>query len=109
MSMLNNKVDALIVPTTVIPAPRFEEETVNINDNVTLKTRDALLRNTIIFNSTGLPTISIPIGLTSDGLPVGVQIIGSAYNEGLILSIAYDYEQQLNNTTSKSVPPICRE
>ncbi len=109
MSILHNKVDALMVPTTIIPAPKFEEETVNINDNIALKTREALLRNTIIFNCTGLPTISIPIGLTSDGLPVGVQIIGAAYDEDLILSIAYDCEQQLNNTTKKSVPPICME
>jgi aspartyl-tRNA(Asn)/glutamyl-tRNA(Gln) amidotransferase subunit A len=109
MSLLHNKVDALIVPTTIIAAPKFEEETVIIGDNIALKTRDALLRNTIIFNSTGLPAISIPIGLTNDGLPVGVQIIGAAYNEGLILSIAYDCEQQLNNTKTKPVPPICRE
>ncbi len=108
MSILQNKVDALIVPTTIIPAPKFEEETVNVDDNITLKTREALLRNTIIFNSTGLPTISIPIGLTNDGLPVGAQIIGAAYDEGLVLSIAYDCEQQLNNTTKKPVPPICR-
>lgn len=108
MSILHNKVDALIVPTTIIPAPKFEEETVNMGDNFALKTRDALLRNTIIFNSTGLPTISIPIGLTNDGLPVGAQIIGAAYNEDLILSIAYDCEQKLNNTNEESVPPICR-
>lgn len=109
MSILHNKVDALVVPTTIIPAPKFEEETVSIDDNVTLKTREALLRNTIIFNCTGLPTISIPIGLTRDGLPVGAQIIGSAHDEDLVLSIAYDCEQQLNNTTKKSVPPICME
>lgn len=107
LSILHNKVDALIVPTTIIPAPKFEQETVNIDDNITLKTREALLRNTIIFNSTGLPTISIPIGLTNDGLPVGAQIIGAAYDEDLVLSIAYDCEQQLYNTTKKSVPPIC--
>lgn len=109
MSILHNKVDALIVPTTIIPATKFDEETVNINDNATLKTREALLRNTIIFNCTGLPTISIPIGLTSDGLPVGAQIIGAAYDEELILSIAYDCEKQLNNKTKKTVPPICIE
>ncbi len=109
MSILHNKVDALIVPTTIISAPKLDEETVNIDDDVTLKTREALLRNTVIFNSIGLPAVSIPIGLTGDGLPVGVQIIGSAYDEDLILSIAYDCEQQLNNTTKESVPPICRE
>ncbi len=109
MSILHNKVDALIVPTTIISAPKFDEETVYIDDDITLKTREALLRNTVVFNSIGLPAISIPIGLTSDGLPVGVQIIGSAYDEDLILSIAYDCEQQLNNTSKESVPSLCRE
>ncbi|MGC1134777.1 MAG: amidase family protein [Nitrososphaeraceae archaeon] len=69
--------DAFVVPTTIIPAPRFGQEKVNVCRNVILDTRQALLRNTIVFNSIGLPLVSIPIGLTKkDNLPVGAQIIG---------------------------------
>jgi aspartyl-tRNA(Asn)/glutamyl-tRNA(Gln) amidotransferase subunit A len=60
----NSKIDAIIIPTTIIPALRFDEETVSIGKNTVLETRQALLRNTIVFNGTGLPAISIPIGLT---------------------------------------------
>lgn len=85
--------DAFIVPTTIIPAPQFDEETVMVCKDFVLETRQSLLRNTILFNSTGLPSISIPIGLTKkDNLPVGAQIIGPSFQEENILSIAYSYE-----------------
>jgi Asp-tRNA(Asn)/Glu-tRNA(Gln) amidotransferase A subunit family amidase len=85
-----------------IPAPRFYEKTVSIDDNV-LQTREALLRNTIVFNSTGLPAVNIPIGLTKDNMPVGAQIIGPPFKEDLILSMAYNYER-INNSMDKFVP-----
>jgi aspartyl-tRNA(Asn)/glutamyl-tRNA(Gln) amidotransferase subunit A len=59
-----------------------------------LRTRDALLRNTVLFNSIGLPAISIPIGPTSKNLPVGAQLIGPEFGEGKMLSFAYTYEKQ---------------
>jgi aspartyl-tRNA(Asn)/glutamyl-tRNA(Gln) amidotransferase subunit A len=99
------KTDVIIVPTTIIPAPGFDEETVNINDNI-FETRQALLRNTIIFNSTGLPSLSIPIGLTKDSTPVGVQIVGNPFEEDKILSIAYNYER-INDSLTKFIPPLC--
>jgi aspartyl-tRNA(Asn)/glutamyl-tRNA(Gln) amidotransferase subunit A len=99
----DRKFDALVVPTTIIPAPRFDEETVSLGKNVVLDTRQALLRNTIVFNSTGLPTINIPIGLTKDNMPIGVQIVGPPFKEEMILSIAYNYEC-MNNSTDKFAP-----
>jgi aspartyl-tRNA(Asn)/glutamyl-tRNA(Gln) amidotransferase subunit A len=94
-----------MVPTTIIPAPRFDEETVSIDMNTVVETREALLQNTILFNSTGLPAISIPIGLTKDNMPVAAQIIGPPFKEEKILSIAYNYER-INNSSKGLVPPV---
>src|SRR3712207_6140525 len=99
------KVDVIIVPTTIITAPRFNDlEISNIDDRV-IKIREALLRNTIVFNSTGLPSVSIPVGLSKEGMPVGVQIVGSPFEEEKILSMAYKYEC-INNSLEKFVPPL---
>jgi len=54
-----------------------------------------LLRNTILFNSIGFPAVTIPIGLTRDNMPIGVQIIGPPFAEGKILSVAYNYEYKI--------------
>lgn len=107
LSILKEKVDVIIVPTTIIPAPQIDEETINIDGEVLLRTREALLRNTIIFNSTGLPAVSIPIGLTKDNMPVGVQIIGAPFKEHLILSLAYNCECINNKDMDKFIPPLC--
>jgi aspartyl-tRNA(Asn)/glutamyl-tRNA(Gln) amidotransferase subunit A len=104
LSILDKETDVIIVPTTIIPAPAFDEETVSIGGNL-FEVREALLRNTMIFNSTGLPSLSLPIGLTKDKMPIGAQIIGSPFKEDAILSIAYNYER-MNNISNTFVPPL---
>jgi aspartyl-tRNA(Asn)/glutamyl-tRNA(Gln) amidotransferase subunit A len=51
------------------------------------------LRNTRPFNVYGLPTISIPCGFTSHGLPIGLQIAGPHFDEGRVLAFAHAFEQ----------------
>ena len=48
-------------------------------------------RTTVPCNLTGMPAISIPCGF-SDGLPVGLQIMGAAFAEPLVLQVAAAYE-----------------
>jgi aspartyl-tRNA(Asn)/glutamyl-tRNA(Gln) amidotransferase subunit A len=105
---LHNIVDAIITPTTTTAAPKSVEDHIYLNNGMSMKIREALLRNTIVFNSIGLPAISIPIGLTANNrLPVGIQIIGPPYGENLILSIAYQIERIIDKT-SKFIPPLAR-
>ena len=42
---------------------------------------------TAVFNFTGFPAIQVPCGFDSDGLPVGIQIVGPRFEEPLILSV----------------------
>lgn len=48
----------------------------------------------------GLPAISVPCGVSSDGLPIGLQVIGPAFGELSVLSVARAFEQQTAGTTS---------
>ena len=106
LSLLRHRIDIIIVPTTIIPAPRLNEESVIVNKDFLISIREALLRNTIIFNSIGLPSISIPIGLTKkDHLPVGLQVIGPPNGDKLVLSVAHQFEST-NTEVYKSTPPL---
>jgi aspartyl-tRNA(Asn)/glutamyl-tRNA(Gln) amidotransferase subunit A len=80
-----SKVDCLIAPTTPNTAPRIGDTTVKlggIEEDVRLATT-RLVRSV---NLLGLPALSIPCGLGS-GLPVGLQIVGPAFEESLILRV----------------------
>jgi aspartyl-tRNA(Asn)/glutamyl-tRNA(Gln) amidotransferase subunit A len=78
--------DFLILPSTPIPAP-----TIKGHDAVEQAGR--LTRFTSPFNLTGLPAISIPCGFSSEGLPIGLQIVSRAWADAKVLNAAYAYEQ----------------
>ena len=84
--------DLLIAPAAPIGAPRIDEKTVTI-DGVTEAAASALPRLTRPFNICGLPTASVPCGFTSDGMPIGLQIAGRAFEEATVLRAAHAYEQ----------------
>jgi aspartyl-tRNA(Asn)/glutamyl-tRNA(Gln) amidotransferase subunit A len=67
--------DALLLPTLAIPAPPLGVQTVEV-DGTPEPVRGIMLRLTQLFNMTGHPAMALPAGLTSDGWPVSVQIVG---------------------------------
>jgi aspartyl-tRNA(Asn)/glutamyl-tRNA(Gln) amidotransferase subunit A len=75
------KVDLLVSPTSPTTAFKLGEKT---DDPLTMYMSDIC---TIPVNLAGLPGISIPAGLSA-GLPVGLQIIGPAFSENLLLKAA---------------------
>lgn len=91
-AMADTRLDALVVPTTPIPAPAIGEETTAVC-GTNHPTRALLLRNNRPANLGGLPAISIPCGLTPDGLPVGLQLIGCVTDEALLLRFGHCFEQ----------------
>jgi aspartyl-tRNA(Asn)/glutamyl-tRNA(Gln) amidotransferase subunit A len=85
-------VDAIVAPTVPVPAPLIGAESVRI-EGEEVGVRPAIVGHSRPANFTGLPAISIPCGFTRDGLPVGLQLIGRAFDEITLLRIAFCYER----------------
>ena len=83
--------DALLVPTTIIPAPLFDQKEVNLGGK-TIDVYSCLSKLTTVFNITGLPALNIPAGLVDSKLPIGVQLVGRPFDESRIIKIAYTWE-----------------
>lgn len=79
--------DLLITPTTPVTAPPM------MLGPDAVEQAHLLTRFTSPFNLTGLPAISLPCGFTSEGLPIGLQIITRPWGEAALLQAAYAYEQ----------------
>ncbi|MBF6633675.1 MAG: Asp-tRNA(Asn)/Glu-tRNA(Gln) amidotransferase GatCAB subunit A, partial [Planococcus sp. (in: Bacteria)] len=85
------KVDVLITPTLPFLSPPIGDSTVDINGQA-LSFLDEVIRFTGPGNLTGLPALSIPCGVR-EGLPVGLQIMGPAFQEEKVLNVAYAIEK----------------
>jgi aspartyl-tRNA(Asn)/glutamyl-tRNA(Gln) amidotransferase subunit A len=81
------EVDVLVTPTSPTAAFGIGEK---LTDPLQMYLVDIF---TISVNLAGVPAISLPCGFTSDGLPIGLQIIGRHFDEGTVLEAAYAYEQ----------------
>jgi amidase len=95
--------DAWICP--VFPTPAFTHRKPDAPVEVDGKPLAQLLANllhSVIFNLTGHPVVTIPIGLTAQGLPVGVQIVGRRWPEMALLNTA---EQIASQTGGYQSPP----
>ncbi len=82
-------VDAILTPSTPSSAFQIGEKS---NDPVSMYLNDIF---TVPVNLAGLPAISIPAGLDIKGYPLGLQIIGKAFDEQNILNIAYAMEEKI--------------
>lgn len=81
------KVDVIMAPTTPETAFKIGDKT---DDPVRMYLSDIL---TIPCNIAGIPGISLPCGFSSEGLPIGLQILGKAFDEESILRAAHTYER----------------
>jgi Asp-tRNA(Asn)/Glu-tRNA(Gln) amidotransferase A subunit family amidase len=86
------QVDMIITPTTAIAAPEFKKGALP-NGESDLSTTIEIMRFVTAANMTGLPAISFPVGYTTKGLPIGMQAMGRAWEESLLLRLAANAEQ----------------
>ena len=85
-----NQVEAILTPSTPSSAFKIGEKT---NDPISMYLNDIF---TVPINLAGLPGISIPAGFDKNDYPLGLQIIGKAFDEQNILNIAYSIEEKIN-------------
>ncbi len=83
----------LLSPALPIGAPRIAD--VDPRGTRWTEIRGVMGRFTRLFNLIGVPTIVLPAGLTSDGLPVAVQLAGRPFTEGLLLAVARRLEEAI--------------
>jgi len=95
-----SEVDFLVTPTTPVP-PITIKEAMNMSPE---PAGELWLRNTRPFNAYGLPTLSIPCGLTQAGLPIGLQLSGPHFKEADLLSFAHVFEEA--TTWHRNAPGI---
>ena len=82
-----SEVDALLTPTTPEPAFGIGEKSA---DPVAMYLNDIL---TVPANMAGLPALSVPAGLSSQGLPLGLQVVGRAFDEATVLRVGRALER----------------
>ncbi|MFD2078229.1 aspartyl-tRNA(Asn)/glutamyl-tRNA(Gln) amidotransferase subunit A [Actinopolymorpha cephalotaxi] len=89
-----NGVDALATPSVAVTAPRLgqvDTDAAGVEETV----RWALTRLAVPTNVTGTPSLSVPCGLSRDGLPVGLQLSGPAWSEARLYRIGRALETGL--------------
>jgi Asp-tRNA(Asn)/Glu-tRNA(Gln) amidotransferase A subunit family amidase len=84
--------DVLVAPSTPIAAPEVGQEAMEVNGE-RQPVRPSLIRFTRPFNATGHPAASVPCGFTAGGLPIGLQIVGRAFDEATVLRVADAYQR----------------
>jgi len=94
-------VDVLILPTTPLPASKIGEDGETDLNGKKVSTFMSFIRNCDPISVAGLPAITIPGGYSSDGRPIGIQMVTKPWREQKLISLAYAFEQ----ATKLRTPP----
>ena len=83
----SNQLSALVYPTCQVIPPTREDTDSGLWNTLNFPT------NTVISSQTWMPAITVPAGLTSTGLPIGMEILARPYDEPTMFRVAYGFEQ----------------
>jgi mandelamide amidase len=85
----------VVLPTTPVPAPPLADSETMLHGGRRVPTFETLIRNTDASSNAGLPCISLPAGRTPDGLPVGLELVGTAGADRTLLAMARAVQDML--------------
>ncbi|MGW3209792.1 amidase [Streptomyces sp. NPDC001135] len=87
------EVDVIAAPTVPATAVRAGQETITWADGSVEGVSDAYVRLSSPANITGVPSLSMPVGHDTAGLPIGMQLLGRPLQESVLLRVGHAYEQ----------------
>jgi len=101
------RLDALLFPTTRLAAVPIDEvngsSVVSIDGAPAIDEMTAYLRNTDPASNAGIPGLSLPAGLTQDGLPVGIELDGPLGSDRRLLAIGIAFEALLGAVPAPTI------
>ncbi len=86
----DNALDVLVYPTVQVIPPTHTELAEGLYSALTFPT------NTVIGSQSGLPALTMPVGFTTDNLPVGLEVLGTPFSEAALLRLAASWEAAVN-------------
>ncbi|MFK4189022.1 amidase [Streptomyces sparsogenes] len=86
-------VDVIAAPTVPVTAVKADQDTVTWSDGTVEGVSDAYVRLSAPANITGVPSLSVPVGNDTAGLPIGMQLLGRPLGEPTLLRMGHAYEQ----------------
>jgi aspartyl-tRNA(Asn)/glutamyl-tRNA(Gln) amidotransferase subunit A len=95
---LFKNIAVLILPTTTDVTPRISD--VKKSKNPQAVSPD----NTFFCNYYGVPAISVPCGLSNDGLPLAFQVVGPQWSDGAVLNLAHSFQQTADGAPQHPIP-----
>jgi aspartyl-tRNA(Asn)/glutamyl-tRNA(Gln) amidotransferase subunit A len=101
---LLKSVDAIVIPTSPIGAPPMGSDPIRIDD-ADVPLRAELVDRNRFGNLTGLPAISVPCGITRDGLPVALQFIGRRFEDAQLIAIGQRFAENERDWQPRH-PPV---
>jgi amidase len=88
-----DRYDVLLAPTTQVPPFPVEQEYPTEVAGVPMEDYLGWMRSCTLISATGCPALSLPGGFTSDGLPVGLQVVAAPRADRRLLEVAHAFEQ----------------
>ena len=101
LAALFEQIDILVCPTMPTTAPRMDDQ-----GNAILEAGYVRTRYTYPFNFSRNPTLSLPCGFDSQGLPVSLQFVGRHFEEALLCQVGHAYEQAADWRVAEKLPTL---